>query len=75
MDDANKYVLRQQIASLLDHPSVYMGGPSNGALRKAIAIVQLLVSEYDVEPGIKPEADALTVRTWRKSSWDSLERI
>lgn len=75
MDDASKYVMRQHIASALDHPSVYMGGPSGPSLRKAIKIVESLTREYEIKPGTKAEADAANVRTWRVSPWDSLERI
>ena len=42
LDDADKYVLRQRIASRLDHPSVYMGGPSPTSLRKAGHILDAL---------------------------------
>lgn len=31
------------IASMLDHPSVYMGGPSQNSLRKAKKIVDYLI--------------------------------
>jgi hypothetical protein len=33
------------IASSLDHPSVYMGGPSENSRRKARRIVEALASE------------------------------
>lgn len=75
MDDAEKYLLRQAIAAAIDHPSVYMGGPSPNSVRKAIKIVEMLTDEYDIKP--KPErlaADAERVRSWRTSPWDSLER-
>jgi hypothetical protein len=75
MDDANKYIMRQQIAAMLDYPSVYMGGPSPQSLRKAMKIVEHLTREYEIKPGIEAENDAANVRTWRKSPWDSLERI
>jgi len=68
MDDAAKYLLRQRIASILDHPSVYMGGPSQQSLRKAIRIIEALD-----EPPTPEEIDQ--VKTWRRSPWDSLERI
>jgi hypothetical protein len=75
MDDAEKYILRQQIASILDHPSVYMGGPSPNSVRRAVGIVELLLREYTIEPTeiIKPDAER--VRTWRVSPWDSPARI
>lgn len=74
MDDADKYVLRQSIAAMLDHPSAYMGGPSPNSIRRAIRIVNNL-SEYRIEPSERAKADAAQVRTWRTSPWDSLERI
>ena len=66
MDDAEKYLLRQRIASILDWPSVYMGGPSRQSIMKAIKIINALdepVSREDVE----------RVKSWRVSPWDSLE--
>lgn len=76
MDDAAKYVLRQRIASCLDHPSVYMGGPSSGSVRKAITIMKMLFDDYDIAgPSAADKNSADQVRTWRKSAWDSLERI
>lgn len=68
MDDAEKYLLRQRIAAILDHPSVYMGGPSQQSIRKAIKIIEAL----DDEP--MPE-EVERVKSWRKSPWNSLERI
>ena len=69
MDDAAKYILRQRIASILDHPSVYMGGPSQQSVRKAIKIIQALGDD-------QPTPDEIDlVKSWRKSPWDSLERI
>lgn len=38
-------VVRPAIASILDNPSVYMGGPSHGSLRKADAIIEYLVDQ------------------------------
>lgn len=73
MDDAEKYLLRQSIASALDHPSVYMGGPSPQSVRKAIRIVNMLLSEYTVTPDPKLIGDAEQVRAWRTSPWDSLQ--
>lgn len=68
MDDAAKYLLRQRIASIIDFPSVYMGGPSQQSVRKAIKIIEALENA--------PTPDEIErVKSWRKSSWDSLERI
>jgi DnaJ-class molecular chaperone len=38
-------VMRRFIASILDHPSVYMSGPSQGNLKKADRILDLMVEE------------------------------
>lgn len=68
MDDAAKYLLRQRIAAIIDFPNVYMGGPSQQSVRKAIKIIEELENA--------PAPDEIErVKTWRKSSWDSLERI
>jgi hypothetical protein len=76
LDDADLYVLRQRIASRLDHPSIYMGGPSSNSVRKAIDIIRMLQDDYGIQSGsASDKADADRVRTWRKSPWDSLERI
>lgn len=37
--------VKKTIASILDHPSIYMGGPSAGNLRRAERIVQYLEDE------------------------------
>ena len=74
LDDADKYVLREHIAAMLDHPSVYMGGPSRGSVLRAIRIVKNL-DGYNIEPGERAKADAERVRTWRLSPWDSLDRV
>lgn len=75
LDDADKYVLRQRIASLLDHPSVYMGGPSRRSILKAIDIIRMIEDDYGLMTGVaKDKAASDRVRTWRKSPWDSLER-
>jgi len=42
-------VVQRNIASMLDHPSVYMGGPSQGSLRRAGRIVEYLVSLGAIE--------------------------
>lgn len=68
MDDAAKYLLRQRIASIIDHPSVYMSGPSQQSLRKAIRIIEALET-----PPTQEEIEQ--VKKWRRSPWDSLERI
>jgi hypothetical protein len=40
--------LRNSIASILDGNSVFMGGPSQGSLKKADKILELLATERDV---------------------------
>jgi hypothetical protein len=47
---ANEDELTQQIASILDKPSVYMGGPSRRSLRMAGEIVELLRSRASIGP-------------------------
>ena len=76
MDDAEKYLLRQAVASAIDHPSVYMGGPSASAVRKAISIVNHITRMYSISTADDElRADAERVRSWRTSPWDSPERI
>ena len=65
MDSADKYLLAQHIAGILDHPSVYMGGPSDNSVRRAIRIVDMLVANYSVVPGERQRKDAARVREWR----------
>lgn len=72
MDDADLYVLRQTIASLLDYPSVYMGGPSWSSVQKAIRVVRTLSEEYDIKPNGDSISSAERVRTWRTRRWDDL---
>lgn len=67
-DDAVKYLVRQRIASIIDHPSVYMGGPSRQSVLKAIKIVQALAQA----PTPKEIAQ---VKLWRVSPWDSLDLV
>lgn len=38
-------VVQRRIASLLDSPSVYMGGPSHGSLKRAGRIVEWMEAE------------------------------
>lgn len=40
-----KLKLRGDIAAMLDHPSVYMGGPSKGNLKRADKILEYLADE------------------------------
>lgn len=41
MPEEREYV-RREIASVLDHPSVYMGGPSQNSLRRASRVIDCL---------------------------------
>lgn len=74
VDDAERYLLRQQIASILDHPSVYMGGPSQPSIRKAIRIIQAMTDDFEIFPRDKLLPDVERVKSWRTSPWDSLDR-
>lgn len=40
-----KHILRLRVGSILDHPSVYMGGPSLNSLKKADRIINYLINE------------------------------
>ena len=75
VDDAVLYLLRQKIAAKIDHPSVYMGGPSPNAIRKAIAIVRMLDADWAIDPKDRTLSEVQHVQSWRKSPWDSMERI
>jgi hypothetical protein len=45
MDEAEQLLVQRGIAIILDAPSVYMGGPSSMSLRKAKAIVDMLIGQ------------------------------
>lgn len=72
MQNEEKYILRQNIASILDHPSVYMGGPSIQSIRKAIKIVEYLDRECSIEAGNKIQESVEIVKTWRTDPWDKI---
>lgn len=74
MDDAERYLLRQKIASILDHPNVYMGGPSPQSIKKAISIIQVMTDDFEIFPRDALLPDVERVRSWRRSPWDSLDR-
>lgn len=38
-------ILERMIASKIDHPSVYMGGPSVNSRKKAVKIIEMLKKE------------------------------
>lgn len=42
--DPSRYVLHT-IAAIIDHPSLYMGGPSRGALKKAAEILRFVTTD------------------------------
>jgi hypothetical protein len=75
MDGAEKYLLRQTIAASLDHPSVYMGGPSLQSVRKAIRIIEMLERDFEVDTRESLSDAVKRVKTWRTSPWDSLNRV
>lgn len=74
MDNAEKYLLRQTIASILDRPNVYMGGPSPQSVRKAIRIIEALERDFEVSARESLSDYTKQVKAWRTSPWDSLER-
>lgn len=41
-------ILKREIASLLDLPSIYMGGPSQGNLRRAAQIIEHIEMYYGI---------------------------
>jgi hypothetical protein len=46
MGDAERLLVQRQIASLIDSPSVYMGGPSPRAMKIAGRIIDELESSF-----------------------------
>lgn len=42
MDADERLLVQRQIASILDYPSVYMGGPSRGSMGKAERVIEYL---------------------------------
>ena len=42
LSDHERLLIQRGIAATIDHPSVYMGGPSRDSLRKAAAIIEVL---------------------------------
>lgn len=49
MKTEKREVVKRTIASILDGPSVYMGGPSTASLRRAENVVRYLEDEDLVE--------------------------
>jgi len=62
LSDTERLLVQRSIASAIDHPSIYMGGPSKGAMQKAIAIVEHLEA-----------AGRLVPATCDHSAWKSLD--
>jgi hypothetical protein len=50
MQAEERDLIVQQIAGILDHPSVYMGGPSHHSLRTARGIVNMLERSQRLVP-------------------------
>lgn len=46
MDAEELLLVKRQIAGILDHPSVYMGGPSAQSMKKAEQIISCLESGH-----------------------------
>jgi len=42
MDETEHLLVQRIIGSIIDHPNVYMGGPTRYSMRKAEAIIQAL---------------------------------
>ena len=42
MTDDERRLVQRQIAGIIDHPSIYMGGPSVNSMRKAGSIIEAL---------------------------------
>ena len=42
MNEAERLLIQRLIAAIIDHPSVYMGGPSRNSMRKAENIIESL---------------------------------
>lgn len=59
MQPEEREFVRRELASILDHPSVYMGGPSQTSLRKAGRILDAL-----------DRAGRLTPTTCTHDEWD-----
>lgn len=74
MNNEEKFLLRQGIASILDYPSLYMGGPSYQSKQKAIKIIRMITDEYDLVPKKDLTNDIEIVKSWRADvPWDQLD--
>lgn len=78
MNDIEKFLLRQHIASILDYPSLYMGGPSHQSKQKAIKIIRMITNEYNLvlkkEHEEKHFKEIGIVKSWRADvPWDQLD--
>ena len=68
MNNEELYVLRQHIACLIDYPSVFMGGPSQGSTRKAIEIINLIMERCDMTAKEELKKSSEHVAKWRTTS-------
>ena len=50
LTDAERELVQRVIAACIDHPSVYMGGPSRDSMRKADKIIAYLVRSKRLVP-------------------------
>jgi hypothetical protein len=55
-------ILKREIASMLDHPSVFMGGPSQQNQRRADRIIQHLENQYGFSVAIRAANEQETPR-------------
>jgi hypothetical protein len=50
MNDEERLLVQRLIAATIDHPSVFMGGPSRNAMKKADAIIEGLIRAKRLVP-------------------------
>ena len=60
MSPEERLIVQRRIASILDYPSLYMGGPSHGSMRKADNIIKEL-----------EQSKRLVPTTCNHSAWNS----
>lgn len=44
MDEAERLLVQRGNAAIIDHPSLYMGGPSRNSMRKANSVIDALLA-------------------------------
>jgi len=64
IDYAALWLLETVIACGIDHPSVYMGGPSANSRKKAKLIVGSIIEDFDLSPTEEGQNRIATVKTW-----------